>query len=96
VDGGYRYPRHGGLAVIAGVSVVMTIFPALFAAVLVLGTHVAVEALWPQRLFGTRLLARVLNPFLLVGWLGAVAALFLLSICFGVLALFFTVLPGQP
>jgi hypothetical protein len=57
---------------------------------------VAVEALSPRRLFGVRLVARLLDPFLLLGWLGAVAGLFLVSIAFGILALFFTVLPGRP
>jgi hypothetical protein len=82
--------------VIAGVAVVMAVFPALFAAVLVLGSHVAAQALSPPRLYGSRLLARVAHPLLVIGWMGMIAGLFLLSITFGAVALFFTTLPGQP
>jgi len=77
---------------IASVAVVMTIFPALFAAVLVLGSHVAAEALSPPRLFGSRLLGRVGAPVLFAGWLASLAVLFLVSVCFGAVALFFTLL----
>lgn len=79
---------------IASVAVVMTIFPALFAAVLVFGSHVAAEALWPPRLFGHRFLGRMAGPVLFAGWLMGIAALLLLAVSFGVVALFFSLLPN--
>jgi hypothetical protein len=82
--------------VIAGIGVVMTVFPALFAAVLVMGTQVAMESLSQRRLFGARIAARLLNPLLQLGWLLALAALMGVSIVFGAVSLFFTVIPGQP
>jgi hypothetical protein len=80
--------------VIASVAVVMTIFPALFAAVLVLGSHVAAEALSPPRLLGQRLLGRAAGPALFAGWLAGIAALLLVTVGFGVVALFFSLLPN--
>jgi hypothetical protein len=79
---------------IASVSVVMAVFPALFAAVLILGSHVAAEALSPPRVWGSRLLGRASEPLLAAGWFLAIAALLLVSMLFGLVALFFSLLPN--
>jgi len=72
----------------------MTIFPALFASVLVFGSHVAAESLSPPRLLGRRFLGRAAGPALFAGWLAGIAALLLVAIGFGVVALFFSLLPN--
>lgn len=78
----------------ASVAVVMTIFPGLFAAVLILGSHIAAEALAPPRLLGRRVFGRMAAPLLFTGWIGLLALLLVTSVCFGVVALFFTLLPN--
>lgn len=78
----------------ASVAVVMTIFPGLFAAVLILGSHVAAEALALPRLLGRRILGRIAAPLLFTGWIGMLMLLLVTSLCFGVIALFFTLLPN--
>ncbi len=80
---------------IASVAVVMTIFPALFAAVLVLGSHVAALAVSPPRLLGSRLLASLARPLLFSAWLWAIALLFLVSLSFGFVGLFVTLNPAR-
>lgn len=79
---------------IASVAVVMAVFPALFAAALVLGSHVAAEALSPPRLLGRRVFGRAAATLFFAGWLAMIAGLLLVSLWFGVMALFFTVLPN--
>ena len=66
----------------------MAIFPALFAAVLALGSHIAAESLSPPKLWGSRLLSRAASPLLLLGWWLTLAVLLLASILFASYVLF--------
>jgi hypothetical protein len=70
----------------ASVAVVLTIFPALFAAALIFGSHIAAEALAPPRLLGRRIIAKVAAPLLFTGWIAWLVLLLFTSLCFGVIA----------
>ena len=73
---------------LANVPVVMTVFPALFAAALALGSHIAAESLSPPKLWGSRRISRAATPILLLGWWLTLAVLLLTTILFGAYALF--------
>ncbi len=73
---------------IANVGVLMTVLPALFAAVLVLGCHIAAQALAPPRVAGSRLLGAITGPLLVAGWFVGLAGLLLVALVFGAITLF--------